>query len=277
MDDEVVSGGGSSDFEEIRRRNEHGIDWWSSRDFARVLDYSSYVNFEGVITKAKQACFNSGHDVKDHFVGVNDMIEVGKGAKRAVKSVMLTRYACYLIIQNAHPSKEIIAKGQTYFAVQTRRQELGDEQAERERRLHIREELKTHNQRLMGTVKQAGIVASMDYAIFQNHGYRGLYGGLNSKDIHRKKGLKKSEQILDHMGSTELAANLFRATQTEEKIKRDKITGKENANNAHYEVGRKVRRTIEEIGGTQPENLPTAESLKKIGAKRKRALSKGEE
>jgi len=277
MDDEVVSGGGSSVFEAIRRRNEHGIDWWSSRDLARVLDYSSYVNFEGVITKAKQACFNSGRDVKDHFVDVNEMVGIGSGAKRSVKIVMLTRYACYLIIQNADPSKEIIARGQTYFAVQTRRQELGDEEAERERRLHIREELKTHNLRLMGTVKQAGIIVSKDYAIFQNHGYQGLYGGLTAQDIRRKKGLKKSEQILDHMGSTELAANLFRATQTEEKIKRDKITGKENANNTHYEVGRKVRSTIEEIGGTQPENLPTAESLKKIGAKRKKALTKKEQ
>lgn len=276
MDDEILAGESSSVFEEIRRKNEHGVDWWSSRDLARVLDYTNYVNFEGVLTKAKRACFNSGHDVKDHFVDTNEMIEVGKGAKRGIKSVMLTRYACYLIIQNAAPSKEIIAKGQTYFAVQTRRQELGDEQAESERRLHIRKELKTHNQRLMGTVKQAGIVLSKDYAIFQNHGYQGLYGGLTAKDIHRKKGLKKSEQILDHMGSTELAANLFRATQTEEKIKREKITGKENANNTHYEVGKKVRRTIEEIGGTQPENLHVAESLKKIGNMRKKALTKKE-
>jgi DNA-damage-inducible protein D len=278
MDNEIVpASGDSSVFEEIKRRNEFGVDWWSSRDLARVLDYSNYVNFEGVITRAKQACFNSGHDVKDHFVDINEMVDIGSGAKRTVKSVMLTRYACYLIIQNADPSKEIIAKGQTYFAVQTRRQELSDEQVEQEKRLNIRKELKTHNIRLMGTVKGAGIVLAKDYAIFQNHGYQGLYGGLTAQDIHAKKGLKTGQSILDHMGSTELAANLFRATQTEEKIKREKITGKDNANRAHFEVGRKVRRTIEEIGGTPPEKLPVAESLKKIGRKGKRSLPKDEE
>lgn len=276
MSDELVPQGNSV-FEQIRRTNEAGKDWWSSRDLAGVLDYASYTNFEGVIKKAKQACFNSGRDVKDHFVDINEMIEIGKGAKRAIKSVMLSRYACYLIIQNADPTKEIIANGQTYFAVQTRRQELTDEQIEEEKRLSIREELKTHNIRLMGTVKGAGIILSKDYAIFQNHGYQGLYGGLTAQDIHAKKGLKSGQTILDHMGSTELAANLFRATQTEEKIKRERITGKENANHAHYEVGRKVRKTIEDLGGTPPENLPAAESLKTIGSKRKKALAKKKE
>jgi DNA-damage-inducible protein D len=259
-------------FESIRRTNPQGGEFWSSRDFAKVLGYVNYRHFQAVIEKARTACFNSGQRVEDHFVGSDQMIEIGKGGQRAVQTVMMSRYACYLVIQNADPAKEIVAQGQTYFAIQTRRQELSDEELEEQRRLAIRSDLRSHNTQLADAAKGAGIVESRDYAIFQNHGYMGLYGGLGAQDIHRRKGLKKSEQILDHMGSTELAANLFRATQAEEKLRREKITGKDKANKAHREVGAKVRQTIKELGGTMPEELPTVESIKKLESKARKAL-----
>jgi len=259
-----------SPFERIRRINEAGFEHWSSRDFAHILGYTDYRNFESVIAKARLSCFNSGHHIEDHFVDVTEMVAIGSGAQRPIKTVLLSRYACYLIVQNADPSKEIVALGQTYFAVQTRRQELSDRATEEERRILLREEMKMHNVRLAGTAREAGVIEPGDYAIFQDHGYRGLNGGLGAKDIHRRKGLKKSQQILDHMGSTELAANLFRATQTEEKLRRDKVSGKDKAHRTHFEVGAKVRKTIEELGGAMPENLPAAESIKKIETRKRK-------
>ena len=273
MTDEL-SPGTPSPFEQIRRVNAAGNEYWSSRDFARILGYVNYRHFLAVIEKARTACFNSGQRVEDHFVGIDDMIEVGKGARRPVKTVLLSRYACYLVVQNADPAKEIVAVGQTYFAVQTRRQELSDQAVEDQRRLTIRSELRTHNSQLADAAKDAGVIEPRDYAIFQNHGYIGLYGGLNAQDIHRHKGLKKGQQILDHMGSTELAANLFRATQAEEKLRREKIIGKTKANAAHREVGAKVRQTIKELGGTMPEALPPADSIRKLESRQKR-LGKG--
>ena len=268
------SSGHQSPFEAIRRTNAAGTEFWSSRDFARVLGYSDDRNFEQVVQKARMACFNSAHRVEDHFVDVTEMVDIGSGTQRSLKSVFLSRYACYLVIQNADPGKEIVALGQTYFAIQTRRQELSDEAAEAERRLLLRDEMKLHNVKLAGAAKQAGVVAPRDYAIFQNHGYQGLYGGLGTQEIHRKKGLKKGQQILDHMGSTELAANLFRATQTEEKLRRDQVQGKAQANKVHREVGAKVRQTIKDIGGTMPENLPTVESIKRLETKARKGVGK---
>jgi len=261
-----------SAFERIRRTNDAGNEYWSSRDFAQVLDYANYRNFEQVLQKARMACFNSAHRIEDHFVDVNEMVQIGSGAQRALSATLLSRYACYLVIQNADPAKEIVALGQTYFAIQTRRQEISDDELEHKRRLLLRQEIKVHNLRLAEAAKTAGVVESRDYAVFQNHGYKGLYGGLAAQDIHRRKGLKKGQQILDHMGSTELAANLFRATQTEEKIRRERIEGKDRANRTHYEVGAKVRQTIRELGGTMPEELPVAENIKKLGSKRRKAL-----
>lgn len=269
-----ISKGHTSPFEQIRRINDAGNEYWSSRDFAKVFDYSDYRNFEQVIEKARTACFNSGQRIDDHFVDVTEMVELGSGAKRQVKSVYLSRYACYLIVQNADPGKEIVALGQTYFAVQTRKQELTEQAIEDERRLLLCEEMRLHNVKLADAAKDAGVIEPKDYAIFQNHGYMGLYGGLKAQDIHRRKSLKKSQQILDHMGSTELAANLFRATQAEEKLRREKITGKAKANKAHEEVGAKVRQTIKELGGTMPEDLPTAESIKKLEGKPKGMIAK---
>lgn len=265
-------------FEQIKRVDENGAEYWSARDMAKVLEYLEYRNFLPVIKKAKEACANSQHKVEDHFVDMHDMIEIGKGGKRSVDTVKLSRYACYLIVQNADPSKKVVANGQTYFAVQTRIAEIQqmDEYNrltdEEEKRLFLRHQLAHHNSLLAETAKNAGVVESRDYAIFQNHGYKGLYGGLDAKDIHARKGLKKSQKILDHMGTTELAANLFRATQAEDKLRRENIKGKRNANQTHFEVGKKVRKTIEELGGTMPEDLPVADSIKRLESKEQRLL-----
>ncbi len=257
-------------FEQIKQIDENGNEFWSARNLSKALEYSEYRHFTPVIERAKEACYNSGQIIADHFEDILDMITTGKTAQRQVESVKLSRYACYLIVQNADPSKEVVALGQTYFAVQTRLQEIQQmEEYNRlttkdEKRLFLRNEMTKHNLQLAAAAKNAGVIEPLDYAIFQNHGYKGLYGGLDAKAIHKKKGLKKSQQILDHMGSTELAANLFRATQTEEKLKRENIKGKQEANQTHFEVGKKVRKTIEELGGEMPENLPTEESIKKI-------------
>ncbi len=262
-------------FESIRQFDEEGNEFWLARQLAKVLEYSEYRHFQPVIERAKDACRNSGHPVDDHFEDILDMVEIGSGAKRQIADILLSRYACYLIVQNGDPSKPVIANGQTYFAMQTRRQELRDNEAfarlsEDEKRVAIRNELSEHNKHLAAAAKDAGVETPLDYAIFQDHGYKGLYGGRGAKDIHAAKGLKKSQKILDHMGSTELAANLFRATQTEEKLRRDKVSGKQSANKTHYEVGKKVRETIADLGGTMPEALPTPEaSIKQLESSKK--------
>lgn len=251
-------------FEQLRQLSTDGFEYWSARDLAPLLEYRDWRNFHKVINKAMQACETSNHVVGDHFVEATKMVSIGSGSQRKLDDIHLSRYACYLVVQNGDPSKPVIAAGQTYFAVQTRRQELADHDAfkqlkEDEKRLFLRNELREHNKQLVEAAQQAGVATNLDFAIFQNHGYKGLYGGLDQKGIHARKELKKSQKILDHMGSTELAANLFRATQTEEKLKRDNVQGKQQANQTHFAVGRKVRQTIEELGGTMPENLPTPE------------------
>ncbi|WP_139492606.1 DNA damage-inducible protein D [Brevibacillus dissolubilis] len=260
-------------FENIRQEDEHGNEYWTSRGLRKLLGYSEYQHFIPVIEKAKQACENSGYPIEDHFEDILEMIPTGKGAMRQFRSIKLSRYACYLIVQNADPSKEIVAHGQTYFAVQTRKQEIFEQSNEEEKRVFLREEMKKHNVALADAAYHAGVETDRDFGVFQNYGYKGLYGGLGAKEIHKKKALKKSQQILDHMGSTELAANLFRATQTEEKLRRDNIQGKSNANNTHFEVGQKVRQTIKELGGTMPEDLPTEESIKRVERRIKKQLN----
>ena len=229
-----------------------------------ILEYSKWDNFKNVIEKAMEACKNSNLNVSDHFPDVGNMVDIGSKSKRNIQDYQLSRYACYLIVQNADPSKEVVALGQTYFAVQTRRQELSNREREDLQRIAIRQEMKEHNKKL---VDSAGVIDTRDFAIFQNNGYQGLYGGRGAKEIAQYKGLKPKQQILDHMGSTELAANLFRATQTEEKLRRENIRGKYCANQAHYDVGKKVRDTIKELGGTMPEDLPSCEDIKKIERK----------
>lgn len=266
-------------FESIKQIDEYGNEYWYARELAPILDYQQWRNFLPVLTKAEAACNNSQQLVSDHFAHIRKMVEIGSGATRELDDLRLTRYACYLIVQNGDPKKPVIANGQTYFAVQARRQELTDDTAgfndlsEDQKRLAIRNELATHNKQLAAAAKDAGVATPLDYAIFQDHGNKGLYGGMGAKNIHAHKNLKKSDKILDRMGSTELAANLFRATQTEEKLRRDNVQGKQHANQTHFSVGQKVRQTIEELGGTMPEDLPVAEkSIKQLEAEKKKQL-----
>ena len=249
-------------FESIKHVNEYGEEYWLARELQGVLEYARWENFNKAIERAKKACTNTGFDVEDHFREGTKMVPLGSGAEREIDDVMLSRYACYLVVMNGDPNKEVIAIGQTYFAVKTRQQELIDnyeQLSEDQKRLAIRNEMIAHNKSLAEAAQMAGVEDPRDYAIFQNKGYQGLYGGLGAKEIHARKGLKKSQKILDHMGSTELAANLFRATQTDEKLRRENIQGKQAAYDTHYEVGKKVRQTIKELGGTMPEDLPTPE------------------
>lgn len=247
-------------FESIKHVNEYGEEYWLARELQPVLEYAQWRRFSDAIERAKLACKNSGFAVEDHFADVGKMVDIGSGAERQIDDVMLSRYACYLIVMNGDPRKEVIAIGQSYFAVKTRQQELIDnyeQMSEDQKRLAIRNEMIAHNKSLAEAAQMAGIADQREYAIFQNKGYQGLYGGLGAKEIHARKGLKKSQKILDHMGSTELAANLFRATQTDEKLRRENIQGKQAVYDTHYQVGKKVRQTIQELGGTMPEDLPT--------------------
>ncbi len=264
-------------FESIKHVNEYGNEFWYARELQSILEYTEWRNFQKLIEKAQTACENSDMAVDECFVEVNKTSPMPNGGVKLIDDYILSRYACYLIVMNGDPRKEVIAVGQTYFAVKTRQQELidhYDELSEDQKRLAIRKEMKAHNKSLAEAAQKAGVINSYDFAIFQNYGYQGLYGGLGAKEIHARKGLKENEQILDHMGSTELAANLFRATQTDEKLRRENIRGKEKANQTHCEVGRKVRQTIAELGGTMPEDLPTPEkSIKQIESEQKKRIN----
>lgn len=267
-------------FENIKHINEYGQEFWYARELREVLNYTQWRRFKETIDRAKEACKKSGNEVENHFADVGKMVSIGSGTEREVEDYMLTRYACYLIVMNGDSRKEVIALGQTYFAVKTRQQELIDDYnqlGENQKRLAIRNEMREHNKSLAEAAKNAGVIAPRDYAVFQNRGYQGLYGGLGAKEIHDRKGLKKSQQILDYMGSTELAANLFRATQTDEKLRRDQVTGKKEAGDVHFQVGQKVRQTIAELGGTMPENLPMPQKgIKQIEREEAKRIEKTE-
>lgn len=248
-------------FEDIKNIRDDGSEFWYARELALVLDYTKWENFHKVIKRAMIACENSGHDVYLDFPEVRKIVSAG-ATRKPVLDYELTRYACYLIVQNGDPRKEVIALGQTYFAIQTYRQEVADrfnQLDEDSRRLVVRGDIKQWNQLLAETARQAGVITNEEFAVFQNAGYMGLYGGLTVDDIHKKKGLAVGQKILDYMGSTELIANLFRISQTEEKLRKDNVSDANTATAVHHTVGKEVRKAIEEIGGTMPEDLPTPE------------------
>ena len=248
-------------FEDIKQIRTDGTEFWSARELAPALEYTKWENFQNVIKRAMIACENSGHSVENDFPEVRKIVDAGIASK-PVKDYELNRYACYLIVQNGDPRKEVIALGQTYFAIQTYRQEVADhfnELDEDRRRLVVRGDIKQWNQMLAETAHNAGVITNEEFAIFQNAGYMGLYGGLDVDDIHKRKNLEVGQKILDYMGSTELIANLFRISQTEEKLRKDEVDNAKTATSIHYSVGKEVRSAIEKIGGTMPEDLPTPE------------------
>ena len=249
-------------FEEIKHIDENGVEFWYARELMSILEYNKWENFEKVINKAKDACENSGITVVDHFPDIRKTIKMPKGAEKTILDYKLTRYACYLIAQNGDSRKTVIALAQTYFAVQTRKQEITEKEysmlTEDEKRFYQRDLTRKGNYSLNQTAKNAGV---KNFDKFHNAGYKGLYNGETADDIAKRKGLRYREDILDNMGSTELSANLFRISQTEEKLKKDNIQTERDANKAHYEVGSKIRKTIKELGGTMPEDLPTPKKV----------------
>ena len=259
-------------FETIKRENQHHQEYWSARELYKLLGYTEYGKFLPAIERAKKACKNSGEKVEYHFAHLSDMISIATGTVRETMresdNYHLSRYACYLIAQNGDPQKKEIALAQTYFVIQTRRQEVQEQLIEDGKRVSFRDEITYRNKSLSQAAKKAGVV---NYSQFNDFGYMGLYGGMRQKDIHAKKKLKPNEKILDHMGSEELGANIFRATQAEAKLRREGIRGEHSAGKMHYEVGKKVRETIKELGGTMPEQLPSVEHVKQAKKRVKQA------
>jgi DNA-damage-inducible protein D len=262
-------------FEQIKKTNEYKQEYWRARDLYKLLGYTEYGKFLPAIERAKKACENSGQEIDLHFAQVSEpqksRNQYGEIQGQMINDYSLSRYACYLIAQNGDPRKKEIALAQTYFIIQTRRQEVREIGIEDSKRVFLRGEMKEHNKNLFKAARIAGV---SNYGNFQDYGYIGLYGGLRQKDIHAKKQLQKGEAILDHMGSEELAANLFRTTQAEAKLKRENIFGEDKANFAHYDVGKKVRQTIKELGGTMPEELPTPENIKESKKRIKQSSNK---
>ena len=253
-------------FESIRHVDDEGNEYWYARELQKVLEYTEWRKFVGVIKKAINSCKASNYVASDHFVGTDKMINLGKGGQRKVSDYKLSRYACYLIAQNGDSRKKVIALAQTYFAIQTRKQELLEEEynslTEDEKRIYKRNQARKGNYNLNKTAVNSGV---KDLARFHNAGYKGLYNGETANDIAKRKGLRYREDILDNMGSDELIANLFRISQTNQKLINDNVQGEGNANDVHYNVGREVRNTIKRIGGTMPEDLPTPDkSLKEL-------------
>lgn len=272
----------TSPFDGIRHEDEDGKEFWSARELYKLLGYSTWQKFQNAIKQAKIACENSEEALSDHFNLQVKIVKAGVTTKPR-EDYRLSRYACYLIVQNADPSKPIVALGQTYFAYQTRRQEINDELAlanlpEDQKRLIFRSLMSTYNVRLAESAKQAGVIEPRDFATFQDHGYMGLYDGMRENDIHARKGLQPEEKILDHMVSEELAANMFRATQADAKLRRDQINTKGHANDTHYLVGQEVREAIKRLGGTMPEDLPTPDkSIQELQREEHQRLKPGQQ
>lgn len=269
----------TSPFDGIRHTSEQYGEYWSARELYKILGYSEWRNFYTVVIKrAMKACEENSKATTDHFVRSYRMVQLGSGGQRKTEDILLSRYAAYLVVMNSDPKLPIVAMGQEYFAQQTRRQELADknvlaELTEDQRRLLIRSQLSANNSQLAEAASHAGVITGSDFAIFQDHGYAGLYGGLKARDIHARKKLKPQQKILDYMGSTELAANLFRVTQTEDQIKNKGITDKNQANAAHFTMGQRVRQFIADGGGTMPEDVPTPEkSIQQIQQEEQKRL-----
>ena len=265
-------------FEDIKHIDENGIEFWYARELMIILEYKQWRRFESVINKAQDSCKNSDISVIEHFANVGKTIKMPKGAEKTIPDYKLTRYACYLIAQNGDSRKKVIALAQTYFAVQTRKQEISEKEysmlTEDEKRFYQRNLTRKGNYSLNQTAKKAGV---KNFDKFHNAGYKGLYNGETADDIAKRKGLRYREDILDNMGSDELIANLFRISQTEQKLRKDNIQGEKEANSTHYEVGKKVRKAIADIGGTMPEDLPTPKkSLKQLEKENKKSLKKQE-
>ena len=263
-------------FEDIKHVGENGIEFWYARELMPILQYSNWQNFEKIIKKAKIACQNSDVSVFEHFIDINKTIKMPKGAEKTIVDYKLTRYACYLIAQNGDSRKKVISLAQTYFAVQTRKQEISEKEynllTEDEKRFYQRNLTRKRNYSLNQTAKKSGV---KNFDKFHNSGYKGLYDGETADDIAKRKGLRYREDILDNMGSDELIVNLFRISQTEQKLRRDNIQTENDANKAHYEVGSKIRKTIKELGGTMPEDLPTpTKSLKQLEKENNMSLKK---
>ena len=264
----------SASFEEIKHIDENGVEFWYARELQSVLDYKEWRKFDGVIQRAIKACENSNINTSEHFVGADKTIKMPKGAEKTILDYKLTRYACYLIAQNGDSRKKVIALAQTYFAVQTRKQEISESEyrllTEDEKRFYQRDLTRKGNYSLNQTAKKAGV---KNFDKFHNSGYKGLYNGETADDIAKRKGLRYREDILDNMGSEELAANLFRITQTESRLKKDNIHTEIEANKTHYNIGKNIREVIAKNGGTMPEELPTPEkSLKQLEKENIRSL-----
>ncbi|HCP08376.1 MAG TPA: DNA damage-inducible protein D [Candidatus Moranbacteria bacterium] len=267
MSKEIVINSLNKDFENIKKIDSEGVEYWEARELMPLLGYKKWEKAEDVIGRAARACVNSGQAVDNHFHRMVKMVDIGSNTVREIRDWKLDRYACYLIAQNGDPNKQEIAMAQTYFAIQTRRQEIFEQLSEADKRLFIRGQVSEHNKKLFKTAKSAGVTS---FGSFNDAGYKGLYG-MPLLDIESKKDIKKGE-LLDRAGATELAANLFRITQTDEKIKKNNIKGNYNATQTHFMVGGKVRQTIKDIGGTLPEDLPTERHIKELKNEKKKAL-----
>lgn len=263
-----------TEFDDIKHLSKNGVEFWLARDLQNILQYNEWRNFVKVINKAKIACEKSGNVIENHFVDANKMVLIGSGTEREIEDIKLSRYACYLIVQNADARKKAVAQGQSYFAIQTRKQEILEDNIEKlsedEKRLALRENVKNSNKTLFTTAQDHGV---SNFGKFNNAGYQGLYGGENMADIKTRKNLSKNQDILDYMGPTELAANWFRITQTDEKLKNDNIQGEGHSCAVHRKVGHQVRKTMIELGGKAPEELPTpTKSIKQLQQEKKKRL-----
>lgn len=250
-------------FESLKKLNQHGVEYWSARDLQLCLGYSHWRDFKNAIKKAIKSCEQSGNNPQYHFADVRKQIQFGKGAIQMVEDYHFSRFACYLIAQNGDPRKSEIAQAQKYFAIQTRRQEISDQIAADVERVEAREQASVEFKALSGAARDAGVQNKM-FGIFHDAGYKGLYGGLGVDAIKARKGIASKEQLMDRMDTTELAANLFRMTQTKDKLKRENMKSQRDAIETHAAVGKEVRKAIEKIGGTMPENIPPAEPIKNV-------------